>query len=63
MAVERDKSRREWILLRMSTRDSVPLKQTTSTVESTAKCPLSVSLNFNISCVEKYGWKWYVTQG
>ena len=26
MAVERDKSRREWMLLRMSTRDSVPLK-------------------------------------
>ena len=27
MAVERDKSRREGILLRMSTRDSVPLKK------------------------------------
>ena len=27
MAVERDKSRREGILLRMSTRDSVPLKR------------------------------------
>ena len=27
MAVERDKSRREGILLRMSTRDSVPLKE------------------------------------
>ena len=26
MAVEREKSRREWMLLRMSTRDSVPLK-------------------------------------
>ena len=32
MAVERDKSRREGILLRMSTRDSVPLSENTKII-------------------------------
>ena len=49
MAVERDKSRREGILLRMSTRDSVPLSWVLQNENTSQKKNVKVTLTIGVN--------------